>query len=118
MHSFSSGKQDLSLIVVGKQLFPLFVIGEALIIIGFQLFVFKKASIICHLRSIPSLMDGLKTSQRKAMCVALSSLKADTKVTVFSNLVMSKMNYHHGDASMAETIVKLAQTHLGTHRGN
>jgi len=69
-------------------------------------------------RSIPHLMDGLKISQRKAMTVALSHLKSDTKVTVFSNDVMSKMKYHHGDAAMTETIVRLAQTHLGTNNVN
>lgn len=75
-------------------------------------------SMYSNQRSIPSLIDGFKTSQRKAMCVALSSLKTETKVTVFANSVMAKMNYHHGDASMAETIVRLAQTHLGTNNVN
>eukprot|EP00930_Biecheleria_cincta_P085035 TRINITY_DN74453_c0_g1_i1.p1 TRINITY_DN74453_c0_g1~~TRINITY_DN74453_c0_g1_i1.p1 ORF type:complete len:1272 (-),score=223.30 TRINITY_DN74453_c0_g1_i1:29-3844(-) len=75
-------------------------------------------SMYMNQRSIPSLMDGFKTSQRKAMCVALRGLKSETKVTVFSNLVMAKMNYHHGDMSMTETIVRLAQNHVGSNNVN
>eukprot|EP00931_Biecheleriopsis_adriatica_P066268 TRINITY_DN40663_c0_g1_i1.p1 TRINITY_DN40663_c0_g1~~TRINITY_DN40663_c0_g1_i1.p1 ORF type:complete len:1271 (+),score=305.82 TRINITY_DN40663_c0_g1_i1:447-3815(+) len=69
-------------------------------------------------RSIPHLMDGLKNTQRKAICFALGRLKSDTKVTVFANAVMSAMKYHHGEVSMTEAIIHLAQTHVGTNNIN
>jgi DNA topoisomerase II len=69
------------------------------------------------IRSIPNLMDGLKPSQRKAVWVALHhlSVKDPVKVEQFAGTVSQKSSYHHGEQSMKETIIKMAQTFVGSN---
>jgi DNA topoisomerase-2 len=67
-------------------------------------------------RSIPSVVDGLKPSQRKAIWVGLSILKdSDYKISQFSAEVANKAEYHHGEKSMEGTLVNLAQTFVGAN---
>ena len=58
-------------------------------------------------RAIPSVIDGLKPGQRKAVYCARKINKL-IKVTGLTGSTMTDGNYHHGDASMNDAIVGLA----------
>jgi DNA topoisomerase-2 len=67
-------------------------------------------------RSIPSMMDGLKTSQRKILFAAFKrNLKDEIRVAQFAGYVSEHTGYHHGEASLNETIVGMAQTFMGSN---
>ena len=67
-------------------------------------------------RSIPSIMDGLKTSQRKILYAAFKrNLSAEIRVAQFAGYVSEHTGYHHGEASLNETIVGMAQTFMGSN---
>ena len=68
-------------------------------------------------RAIPSAFDGLKPVQRRAVYVAYKSGLVNTPMKV-SKLVGLVMGYHpHGDASIASTIVRMAQDTVLQNRG-
>jgi DNA topoisomerase-2 len=70
-------------------------------------------------RSIPSIADGLKPSQRKVIYTVLTkAFKTNIKVSELGGLVATKTSYHHGDTSMVETIVGLAQDFPGSNNIN
>lgn len=71
-------------------------------------------------RSMPSVVDGLKLSQRKAICGSfLKGIeKVESKVAQLTGFVSDKMQYHHGEASMAGTIIGLAQDFVGSNNLN
>lgn len=68
-------------------------------------------------RSLPHVMDGLKITQRKALCTALKLPKADkpTKVSQFAAKAAADTAYHHGEVSMMSTVTGLAQDHPGSN---
>lgn len=68
-------------------------------------------------RSLPHIMDGLKITQRKAMYTAIRLPKGDKPIRVsqFSAEAANKTAYHHGEVSMVDTVVKLAQDFPGTN---
>lgn len=75
-------------------------------------------------RSVPRLLDGLKPSQRKAVYGAFikwgskNGIKANCeqmKVAQFSSLIIEKSQYHHGNKSMEDTIVGMAQDFVGSN---
>lgn len=67
-------------------------------------------------RSIPSMYDGLKPSQRKVLCTAfLRNLVAELKVSEFAGAVSEKTAYHHGEASLFATIIGMAQDFVGAN---
>lgn len=57
-------------------------------------------------RAIPSMVDGFKPSQRKALYSALLSARSFVKTVALTGETM-KQGYHHGDASMNDAIGKL-----------
>jgi DNA topoisomerase-2 len=62
-------------------------------------------------RSIPSVMDGFKTSQRKILFACLKrNLKNELQVAQLSGYVTEHSAYHHGETSVQQTIVSMAQT--------
>merc|ERR1719230_455064 len=62
------------------------------------------------MRSIPSVMDGLKPTQRKILFGCFKrNLRSDVKVAQLVGYVAEHAAYHHGEASLAGTIVSLAQ---------
>lgn len=70
-------------------------------------------------RSIPNLIDGLKTSQRKILyCAFKRNLTSDIKVAQFSGYVSEHSNYHHGEASLNGAIIGLAQNFVGSNNIN
>lgn len=70
-------------------------------------------------RSIPNLMDGNKTSQRKIFFAALKKgLTSEIKVAQFSGYVSEHSGYHHGEASLNAAIVGMAQNFVGSNNIN
>lgn len=67
-------------------------------------------------RSIPNVMDGLKTSQRKILFSAFKrNLKSEIRVAQFAGYVSEHSGYHHGEASLNEAIIGMAQDFVGSN---
>ena len=67
-------------------------------------------------RSIPNIMDGLKTSQRKILyCAFKRKLIHEIKVAQFSGYVSENSAYHHGETSLNKAIIGLAQNFMGSN---
>jgi DNA topoisomerase-2 len=67
-------------------------------------------------RSIPSVMDGLKTSQRKILYAAFKrNLTSEIRVAQFAGYVSEHTGYHHGEASLNEAIIGMAQDFVGAN---
>lgn len=68
------------------------------------------------LRSIPSAVDGLKVSQRKALfgCRKRNLVTGEVRVAQLAAYVSEQACFHHGEASMQGTIVGLAQDFVGS----
>ncbi|KAK5967928.1 DNA topoisomerase 2 [Trichostrongylus colubriformis] len=65
-------------------------------------------------RSIPSVVDGLKPSQRKVIHALLRRRSnKEIKVNQLAAAVALSEAYHHGEASLVTTIVRLAQDFVG-----
>ena len=76
-------------------------------------------SIYDNLRSIPSLCDGLKPSQRKILYYMLKKNKTDLiKVAQLSGYVSAETSYHHGEASLQGAIINMAQDFVGSNNIN
>lgn len=75
-----------------------------------------------NIRSIPSVIDGLKPSQRKVLfsCFKKKIFKPtdEIKVSQLSGYVAEHSCYHHGDQSLQETIVGMAQDFVGSNNIN
>ncbi|CAO2834643.1 unnamed protein product [Amaranthus hypochondriacus] len=70
-------------------------------------------------RSIPSMVDGFKPTQRKVLFSAFKrNLVKEIKVAQFSGYVSEKSAYHHGEASIQGTIVNMAQNFVGANNVN
>ena len=70
-------------------------------------------------RSIAHVADGLKPSQRKVMYSCFQrNLTGEMKVAQLAAYVAEKSAYHHGEVSLAETIVKLANDYTGSNNIN
>ena len=70
-------------------------------------------------RSIPNLVDGLKTSLRKILyCAFKRNLISEVKVAQFSGYVSENSSYHHGETSLNNAIVAMAQNFVGSNNIN
>lgn len=71
-------------------------------------------------RSVAHMCDGLKPSQRKVVYAVHSKQWKDSepKVAQLAAFVSEKTSYHHGETSLADTIVKLAQNFVGSNNIN
>ncbi|GAV86071.1 DNA_gyraseB domain-containing protein/DNA_topoisoIV domain-containing protein/Toprim domain-containing protein/HATPase_c domain-containing protein [Cephalotus follicularis] len=70
-------------------------------------------------RSIPSMVDGLKPGQRKILfCAFKRNFVKEAKVAQFSGYVSEHSAYHHGEQSLAGTIIAMAQDYVGTNNIN
>lgn len=80
---------------------------------------FVQFSIADNVRSIPNLMDGLKPSQRKVLYTLFkNNITTETKVVELTGDVMKTAAYHHGDASLSETIITLSHDFVGSNNIN
>jgi len=91
-------------------------------VVPFEEFVDKELSHFSDYnvrRSTPSICDGLKPSQRKILyCARKRNLRKEIKVAQFAGYVSEHGAYHHGEASLLETIVKMAQNYTGSNNIN
>ncbi|KAG6557359.1 hypothetical protein Mapa_001289 [Marchantia paleacea] len=91
-------------------------------VINYEDFVNKELiqfSIADLARSIPSMVDGLKPGQRKILyCSFKRNFVKQAKVSQFSGYVSEHSAYHHGEASLASTIINMAQTYVGSNNIN
>jgi DNA topoisomerase-2 len=70
-------------------------------------------------RSIPNLVDGLKTSLRKILyCAFKRRLTSEVKVAQFGGYVSEHSGYHHGEASLMNAIKGMAQDFVGSNNIN
>jgi DNA topoisomerase II len=81
---------------------------------------FKEFSLEDNIRSIPTLKDGLKPSQRKVIYgMQLRGENAkEIKVATLAEHVSGKTDYHHGGGSLVGAIVGLARSYPGTNNMN
>lgn len=70
-------------------------------------------------RSIPSVIDGLKPSQRKILYTMMkknyNTKKLQIKVANLASETSSLTNYLHGEVSLSEAIINMAQNYVGTN---
>ncbi|XP_061355675.1 DNA topoisomerase 2-like [Gastrolobium bilobum] len=81
-----------------------------------ELILFSRADLQ---RSIPSMVDGLKPGQRKILfCSFKKKLFKEIKVGQFIGYVSEHSAYHHGEQSLASTIIGMAQDFVGSNNIN
>jgi DNA topoisomerase-2 len=72
-----------------------------------------------NLRSLPHIMDGLKPSQRKILFGCFKrNLKSEIRVAQLAGYVSEHAAYHHGEASLNQTITNMAQVFVGANNIN
>ena len=72
-----------------------------------------------NLRSLPSVMDGLKPSQRKILFGCLKrGLRSEVRVAQLAGYVSEHAAYHHGEASLTAAITAMAQQFVGANNVN
>eukprot|EP00934_Nitzschia_sp_Nitz4_P003167 Nitzschia sp. Nitz4//scaffold38_size140716//73006//76697//NITZ4_003146-RA/size140716-snap-gene-0.164-mRNA-1//-1//CDS//3329550075//3157//frame0 len=72
-----------------------------------------------NIRSLPSVIDGLKPSQRKVLYACLKrKLKSEMKVAQLSGYCAEHTAYHHGEQSLQGTIIGMAQDFVGSNNLN
>lgn len=81
--------------------------------------IFINYAVYDNSRSIPSIFDGLKTCQRKVLYGTLMRKgNAEIKVAQLGGYIASDTHYHHGEVSLFETIIKMAQKFVGSNNIN
>ena len=66
-------------------------------------------SIADNIRSIPSVCDGLKPGKRKILFGCFKrKLTAEIKIAQLAGYVAEHSAYHHGEISLAQTIIGMA----------
>lgn len=72
-----------------------------------------------NVRSIPNICDGFKPSQRKILFSAFKrNLITDIKVLQFVGYVSEHSSYHHGENSLIEAVISMAQNFVGSNNVN
>tara|TARA_Y100001970_G_C14256331_1_gene875740 strand:- start:4648 stop:8118 length:3471 start_codon:yes stop_codon:yes gene_type:complete len=70
-------------------------------------------------RSLPSFCDGLKISTRKILYSCLKrNLTKEIRVAQLAGYVSENANYHHGEKSLQDAIVGMAQNYIGSNNIN
>ena len=75
-------------------------------------------SIADNERSIPSVVDGLKPSQRKVLYACRKRTNTDIKVSQLSGYVSTETCYHHGEQSLMSTIINMGHDYVGSNGMN
>ena len=88
----------------------------------YQDFVDKEYIIMAvqsNMRAIPHVMDGLKPSQRKILFACLKrKLHAEIKVAQLAGYTSEHAAYHHGEMSLNNAIINMAQNYVGSNNIN
>ena len=80
---------------------------------------FIEFSMADNIRSIPSIMDGLKPSQRKIIYTLFNkNFKHEVKVSQLCGDIISLSAYHNGSVSLEQAIVSMSQNFVGTNNLN
>ena len=66
-------------------------------------------------RSLASAIDGLKPSQRKVLYAAFKRKPGEVKVAQMAAFTAELTAYHHGEASLVQCLVALAQPWMGAN---
>ena len=82
-------------------------------------FIHKELILFSHadnVRSIPSMLDGLKPVQRKVLFASFRRrLTSEIKVAQLAGYVSEQTGYHHGEVSLSGAIVGMAQAYVGSN---
>ena len=71
-----------------------------------------------NIRSLPSVVDGLKPAQRKVLFGCFKKKLTggeEMKVVQLAGYIAEQTAYHHGDASLHSTIINMAQDYVGAN---
>jgi DNA topoisomerase II len=80
---------------------------------------FIEFSMSDNIRSIPSIMDGLKPSQRKIMYTLFKKkFKHEVKVSQLCGDIISLSAYHNGSSSLEQAIIGMSQNFVGSNNLN
>ena len=72
-----------------------------------------------NIRSIPSMMDGLKPANRKVLFASFKRrLTSEIKVAQLAGYTSEHAAYHHGEVSLEMTIKNMAQDYVGANNLN
>ena len=72
-----------------------------------------------NIRSIPNICDGLKPSQRKVLYSCFKrNLISDVKVSQLVGYISENSAYHHGEMSLTNTVIGMAQNFIGSNNIN
>ena len=73
-----------------------------------------------NVRSIPSMVDGLKPSTRKILygCIKRNLWSDEIRVSQLAGYISEHADYHHGEASLHGAIINMAQTFVGSNNIN
>ncbi|KAJ1653276.1 DNA topoisomerase 2, partial [Dispira simplex] len=81
-----------------------------------ELILFSMAD---NIRSIPSVVDGFKPAQRKALYGCIKNrVTKEKRVSQLASQVAADTNYHHGEESLNRTIISMAQDFVGSNNVN
>ena len=75
-------------------------------------------------RALPSVVDGQKPSQRKVIFVLMRKKWGklmdgnEIKVSQFGPEVSLRSGYHHGEKSLTDLVIRMAQTYTGSNAAN
>lgn len=73
-------------------------------------------SVYDNKRSIPSIVDGFKPSQRKILYGCFKrNLVEEIRVAQLAGYVSEHCGYHHGEMSLNQTIIGMAQDYVGSN---
>jgi DNA topoisomerase-2 len=90
--------------------------------VAYDTFVNRELILFSHAdnsRSIPHFMDGMKPSQRKVLFSCFKKkLTQELKVAQLAGYISEKSCYHHGEASLTQTIISMAQNFVGSNNIN
>lgn len=81
-----------------------------------ELILFSMAD---NIRSLPSVLDGFKPGQRKVLYGCFKKrLTQEMKVAQLAGYIGEQTGYHHGETSLMQTIIGLAQNFIGSNNLN
>lgn len=81
-----------------------------------ELILFSMAD---NMRSLPSVLDGFKPGQRKVLYGCFKKkLTLEIKVAQLAGYIGEQTGYHHGETSLMQTIIGLAQNFIGSNNLN
>lgn len=94
--------------------------AKAIPLARFMNSAFKEFSLYDNVRSIPSITDGFKNSQRKAIygMVIRGENASELQIERLAAQIAAATDYHHGTGSMEGTLVGLANDYTGSNNMN